>query len=145
MFDPATLERAVSGAVALGAGAVLALSVWLDPNPVGHGTHLQLGLGQCSFLTWTGHPCPMCGATTSFALMAALRPVEALWNQPFAAVLFLLTLAAFAVSTAEAAWPARRWSRLLTRLEPVEAWLAVAFLALMGAAWAWKDLQMAAH
>lgn len=144
-ISAAVVERAVSGAVSLGTGAVLGLALWLEPSAAGHGTHLQLGLGTCSFLTFTGHPCPMCGATTTFALMASLRPLDALWNQPFAAVLFLMTLFAFGVSLAEVAWPTRRWTRLLTWLEPVEHWLAGAFLLLMAVAWAWKDLQMTAH
>ena len=77
------MSRWVSASLVLGLGVVFALAALLEPSPVGHGTHTQLGLGSCSFLVATGYPCPMCGATTSFALMAHLRPFEALINQPF--------------------------------------------------------------
>lgn len=43
------------------------LSAWLSPDPRGHGTHQQLGLAPCSFLLFTGRPCPSCGSTTAFA------------------------------------------------------------------------------
>ena len=137
-LDGATVERLASVAVALGTGLVLAIAVYLEPSDVGHGTHMQLGLNQCSFLTYCGLPCPMCGATTSFAMMAALRPLTAIWNQPFASLLFGMTLGAFAISSAEVFQPKRRWKRILDRIEPIEHWLAMAFLGLMGASWAWK-------
>ena len=35
------------------------------------GTHQQLGLPPCNFVTLTGYPCPACGMTTSFALLVA--------------------------------------------------------------------------
>lgn len=138
VFTAATVERLISLAITLGAGAVLATAIWLEPSQAGHGTHTQLGLNSCSFLTYSGLPCPMCGATTSFALMAALRPITAVLNQPFASLLFVMTVGAFGVSTAELVQPRRRWTRILDRIEPVEHWLAGAFLGLMGASWLWK-------
>ena len=138
VMNAATVERLISIAVALGSGLVLAIAIYLEPSEVGHGTHTQLGLGQCSFLTYSGLPCPMCGATTSFALMAALRPITAIINQPFASLLFGMTVGAFAISSAEAIQPKRRWTRILDRIEPVEHWLAGAFLVLMGLSWLWK-------
>lgn len=138
VVDGATAERLISVPLALGTATVLGIALWLEPSAIGHGTHTQLGLGSCSFLTWCGYPCPMCGATTSFALMAHLHPIQALLNQPFASLLFLMTLGTLGVSTAEVVQPRRRWSRILDAIEPVETWLALAFLALMGASWAWK-------
>ena len=134
----ATLERAVSVPLALGSALVLALARWLEPAVAGHSTHLQLGLRQCTVLTWTGWPCPMCGATTSFALMADFRPQSAIANQPFAAALFLLTVFAFAVSAAEVVLPRRRWSRIIRWIEPWEGWAATGFLGGMALGWAWK-------
>jgi Protein of unknown function (DUF2752) len=133
-----------SAVLALGLGGVLCLSAWLVPAGPGYGTHLQLGLGTCSFLALTGLPCPMCGATTTFALMAHLRPLSAFANQPFAALLFLLTTAAFAVACAEVAYPRDRWRRALSWVAAREAWLAVAFLGAMTAGWLYKIVLVAA-
>jgi hypothetical protein len=128
----------------VGLGAVLALSVWLEPAIAGHGTHLQLGLNTCSFMKLTGQPCPMCGATTTFALMSDLRPIAALINQPFAALLYLLTWGAFGLSVAEVFDPRDRWNRLLAWIEPMEARLAVGFLTLMALSWIWKAAALGA-
>lgn len=138
MASNRTLARAPSVLLALGCGGVLGLATWLEPSPTGHSTHLQLGLSPCTFLSWTGLPCPMCGATTTFALMADLRWGDAFRNQPFAVLLFFMTVATFVVSLSEVVRPTGRWSRVLERLEPWEGWLASAFLGLMAGAWMYK-------
>jgi hypothetical protein len=130
--------RSMSLFVAVGIAIVFAISALVAPSQVGHGTHLQLGLGQCTFLQATGWPCPMCGATTSFALMAHLHPIQAFLNQPFAAFLFLLSAVVFGIAGAEAVDPRGRWWRIFRALEPVESILAAGFLALMGLGWAYK-------
>lgn len=137
------VARAVSAFLALGTGTVLGIAAWLTPSAEGHGTHLQLGLSTCSFLQLTGQPCPMCGATTTFTLMAHLRPIDAFINQPFAAGLFLLTVAVFAVSFVEAIDPRGRWGRITDRLAPYEGLLATLFLGAMGLGWAYKAVLMA--
>jgi MFS family permease len=73
---------------------VLAIAAWLTPAPEGYGTHQQLGLSACTMLSLTGWPCPMCGMTTTFALLADGRVSEAFANQPFGPVLFGLTATA---------------------------------------------------
>ncbi len=135
-------ERALSGVVALGTGVVLGLAVWLEPAVAGHSTHTQLGLSPCTFLSFTGYPCPMCGATTTFALMADLRPLAALSNQPFAAFLFVSTVGAFGVSLAEVLQPRGRWGRIGALLAPIEGRLAVGFLAFMALGWVYKIVAM---
>jgi hypothetical protein len=79
--------------------ALLAVAFSLTPSDQGLGTHQQLGLHPCTFYQMTGQPCPSCGMTTSFSLMAHGRVVEALVVQPFGALLFALTLAAALVLT----------------------------------------------
>lgn len=133
-----TWSRVLSIPVAIVCAIVLGLAKWLDPSAAGHSTHLQLGLRPCTVLSLTGWPCPMCGATTSFALMADLRVPEALYNQPFAVFLFLLTFAVLGVATAEVVAPRDRWVRILDRIEPWEGWLAGGFLGAMALGWAWK-------
>lgn len=135
--------RAASAALATGIGSVFALSALLVPSSTGHGTHLQLGLGTCTFLAFTGQPCPMCGATTTFALMAHLHPLEALANQPFAAFLFLLAAGTLGVAISEVVDPRGRWDRILRWLEPRESVLASAFLGFMVLSWMYKMLRMA--
>lgn len=73
--------------------AVMITAAMLTPNPVGHGTHTQLGLPPCGFLVFTGYPCPGCGLTTAFAYMIRLD-VHGAWNaNPFGIALFLATAA----------------------------------------------------
>ena len=122
----------------VGLGVLLALSAYLEPSAAGHGTHQQLGLAGCSFLTLTGYVCPMCGATTTFALMADLQWLQGFANHPFAALLFLATLSGFVVSMMEVVRPRQRWSSLLRRIEPWEIWIAVGALVTMGLAWVYK-------
>lgn len=134
--------RLASLGLAVGIGLVFVLSSLLVPAEEGHGTHTQLGLGDCSFLSVTGQPCPMCGATTSFTLMANLRPVEAFVNQPFAVLLSLLSAFGFAVAVSEVIDPRGRWGTLSRWLEPRETWLALGFLTLMGLGWGYKIWRM---
>ncbi len=60
--------------IALALSAVFAVAVWINPygddgSPQSMGTHRQMGLPPCTFLSSTGMPCPSCGMTTSFALL----------------------------------------------------------------------------
>jgi hypothetical protein len=130
--------RALSGLAAVGAGSVLFLAAILTPSTSGLGTHTQLGLADCTFLGWTGMPCPMCGATTTFALLAHFRVIDGVLNQPFAALLFALTCGMLAVAIAEVADPRGRWGRMLGWFERYEVAAGVGFLALMAASWIYK-------
>lgn len=78
-----------SGSVA---AVVLVIARILSPNPLGHGTHTQLGLPPCGFLVATGLPCPGCGLTTAFAHMARGEVLAATAANPFGVMLFLVTL-----------------------------------------------------
>ena len=134
--------RIISLALFLGTGTVLAIAMWLTPAPEGHGTHLQLGLYQCTFLTATGYPCPVCGATTTFTLWAHLHPLLGIINQPFASALFLLTAGTFGVSTVELVSPRGRWDKILHFVDVYELRLAVGFLVLMCGSWLYKTWLM---
>lgn len=73
--------------------AVVVTASMLVPNPVGHGTHTQLGLPPCGFLLFSGYPCPGCGLTTAFAYMVRLEVAGAWHANPFGIALFLCTVA----------------------------------------------------
>lgn len=61
--------------MAAGFAAVFAVALWLRPyaadgSPLRMATHTQLGLPECNMVTLTGKPCPACGMTSSFSLLA---------------------------------------------------------------------------
>ena len=65
-----TEARMQSLATGLGAAAVLVVARLLSPDLSGYGTHQHFFLLPC-LLRWAiGLPCPFCGMTTAFALMA---------------------------------------------------------------------------
>jgi len=74
--------------LALASGTALAVSM-LGP------CHL-LSLGPCTFLQFSGYPCPFCGFTRSFSAMAGGDWVFALRNSPLACLLYMGTAIVFA-------------------------------------------------
>ena len=89
-------------------------------------------------LTWTGWPCPMCGMTTTFALMAEGRVLEAFHNQPFGPVLFSIT-AMFAVLGLLDMVTGRGWIASAARfLAPQEQRIAMGLLIGLAGGWLWK-------
>lgn len=85
-------ERLVAALLAMAVLAVIGIARWLTPDPRGFGTHEQLGLPPCVSERFLGFPCPFCGMTTSFSLMAHARPEEAFYTQPAGAAAFLVAL-----------------------------------------------------
>ena len=94
----ATEDKFLYAAVILAAIVGVSLSAWLKPDPRGFGTHEQLGLLPCGFKKVSGLPCPTCGMTTSFSLMAHGRVFDAAHTQPFGAFLFIGMVAAAGAS-----------------------------------------------
>ena len=80
----------------------------------------------------------MCGATTTFALLAHLRVLEGVLNQPFAALLFGMTVWALVVATLEVMRPRNRWGLVYERIAPWEGLLAIGFLGAMVIGWIYK-------
>lgn len=60
-------RRVLWALLALSSVALLVLASMIEPDARGFGSHTQLGLPPCGFLTITGLPCPGCGLTTAFA------------------------------------------------------------------------------
>ncbi len=131
-------DRGVGLALLLPSSVVIGLARWLEPSSTGVGTHLQLGLAECFVLETLGLPCPMCGMTTTFSLMAHLDVVTALLNQPFGVVLFLMTLGAGVVGFLDLVKPAQRWRRV-ARWAVARDWaLAAVLLGTMIGGWVYK-------
>ena len=94
-------------AAAAGLSGLLGLARTLEPDPRGYGTHTQLGLRPCSFLTLTGRLCPTCGMTTSFAWMMRGEVVRSWQVNPAGCLLALLSfpLVAWLIASAAANEP----------------------------------------
>jgi len=133
--------RLTAGAVLLFTGALLLVSAWLEPAPVGLGTHTALGLPRCGWITAADMPCPTCGMTTAFAHAADGRFIAAFLTQPMGALLALLVAMTFvaslhAVITGQTILPLLR--PLTQRLLQPAGWAAMAAIVL--ASWGWKIL-----
>ena len=135
-------DRSIGLALFLPSATIIGLARWLEPDPSGVGTHLQLGLSECFVLERMGLPCPMCGMTTTFSLMAHFDPITAILNQPFGVVLFLLTLVACTVGIMDLVRPDRNWLKAARWLGARDRSLALALLAAMIGGWLYKIVQM---
>ena len=116
-------------------GGLLGTAAWLAPSNGGYGTHQQLGLPSCGFLSQTGYPCITCGMTTAFADFAHGHWLRSIIDQPMGFMLALATailgiLSLTAIATGRAVWI--NWYRV----NPVRTVWAVVFLFF--AAWAFK-------
>ncbi len=140
---PSVQDRIVGAALFLPTAVVLAIATQLTPSAEGYGTHRQLGLGSCTFLSLFGIPCPMCGMTTTFAHLAHLHVVQGTLNQPFGLVLFLLTIAAFVLGGLELFSPRGRWRPILRLIEHREGLVAALLLVGLIAGWTYKIASMA--
>lgn len=104
-----------------------------DGTPRRMGTHMQLGLPDCNFKVLTGGlPCPSCGMTTSFTLLAH----GDLWNSlkaNFAGTALAIFGLVFVPWALASAFLGR--FMLVRSLEMVVFRLAVCFLALMFGRW----------
>lgn len=136
------LNRAVGAAIAAPSGAVLGIATWLTPSPSGYGTHLQLGLKECTVMHYTGWPCPMCGMTTTFTLMAHIRPLDALLTQPFGVMLFGLTFLGAGIGLYDLLTGAGAWRRMLRWVAPRERRIAAALMLGLLVGWLYKAVRL---
>ncbi|MFW6146480.1 MAG: DUF2752 domain-containing protein [Planctomycetota bacterium] len=133
--DARRRSRLIGAAVAVPCWAVLAVAVWLTPDPLGYDTHTQLGLSPCSVPVTTGYPCPTCGMTTAFAWMGEGRPLNAFAVQPFGALLCVVTVLAAVLSTVQTVT-----ARPLLAAVPYRWWWTWVALGLFFGAWVYKIL-----
>ena len=139
LFGASPAERAVQAFLALVLAAGLAAGFLLVPSRTGTGTHRILGLPECGMLKASGKPCPTCGVTTSFVLAAHGRFRDALVNQPFGLLLFLLTAVGLATALATLVM-GRSWLPHVTPYRVLA--LVLALMVLAAASWAYKWMTM---
>jgi hypothetical protein len=81
--------------LALGLLVLLVVASGLRPDASGIGTHKQLGLDPCPWMTLFDTPCPTCGMTTSFSHAANGQYAGAFHAQPLGATMAITSAAAF--------------------------------------------------
>lgn len=106
-FATPVLQRALWTCVASCGAFVLAVAAVLEPDPLGYGTHTQLGLPPCGFRSLTGMPCPGCGLTTAFAHAVRGDWPSALDANPLGVVLFIIVCVSIPLGIVGAS---RNWS-----------------------------------
>ncbi len=130
--------RAVLVVAIAGLVAVFAIALWLDPydeegQPRLSETHCQLGLPPCTFKVMTRQPCPSCGMTSSFALLAHGDVNNSLRANAVGTLLAVFSAALLAWGVASLSR-----NRLLLVAAPERAltWAVGFFLTLLLARWA---------
>jgi hypothetical protein len=109
------MGRFYSAIVCLAAAGLLGTAIWLSPAGGHMGTHRQLGLLPCGFVTMTGYPCPTCGMTTAFAHAVRGHIGESIRSQPagFALAVVTVVIGSCAAGALVAGrYPAINWYRI---------------------------------
>ena len=128
MFEPAPKWSDLSTQIGIfGAWLVVTIiGARLNPSPLGHGTHQQLGLPPCPSTIFFDRPCPGCGLTTSWSATIHGQLGEAFhahWIGPILYIAFSIVslLGLFGILTrqrlkTEARWVSVVGTTLLTSL-----------------------------
>ncbi len=128
-------ERLIAAVIAAGCLGVLVTAALLAPSAEGHGTHEQLGLPPCGFLSITGEPCMTCGMTTSFTHAANADFGKSFVTQPMGTVGVIATATLFWIALHGAAFGSQAL-RLTGRLiRPRALWVIG---GLWTASWVYK-------
>lgn len=136
-LDATRRRRLIGLVVALAAGGILGIAAWLTPSTQGLGTHRQMGLPECGWITLMDMPCPSCGMTTSFAFAADGDLLSSFTTQPLGSLLAIATAMAFLVGAFVALTGSRvasMFSRLWGR------WSGWVITGVILAAWIYKVL-----
>jgi hypothetical protein len=112
--------------------ALLLLARLLTPSATGVGTHTQLGLPACGFLSLFHAPCPACGLTTALSHAAHGAWLGSLGAHPLGLPVFLglLVLAARALVGWVRPVPVTAWL-----LAPARRHAALGFTLALGLVW----------
>ncbi len=136
MVSPIALTRAVPGSRMRDLGLAAALLVWLAYTRFYWALHAShIAMPTCPFFLITGHPCPFCGGTRSFAYMWNGDVADSVRLYPLGPALFAGTLLGTA-GLASGALGGRTWSLSLTPLQWRLVWIGAA--SAVGVSWLLK-------
>ena len=136
MVSPVALSRAVPGDRARELGIFAGLAVWLAYTRFFWALHAShIALPPCPFYYLTGHPCPFCGGTRSFAYMWEGDLSDAVRLYPLGPIFFVGSLAG-TVALGASLVTRRSWSINLTSGQ----WrlLAIGTVAAIAVSWILK-------
>ena len=131
-------ERLIGLLFFLPAAVVLTIALWLQPDPVGMGTHQQLGLSPCGFLLVCELPCPMCGMTTTFSHLAHLQILQGIQNQPFGGVLFAIMLFLGSMGFLDLVYPKKRMLWVWDQFQKYDYLITISLLVGLFLGWVYK-------
>lgn len=91
-------RRLIALAILAVTSAVLSVALLVSPAEAGLGTHRQLNLPECGWITVADLPCFTCGMTTSFAHAVRGNLLASMLAQPAGFLLAILTAMALLLS-----------------------------------------------
>lgn len=133
---PLTLNRALPADRLRDIGLIGGLLLWLTYTRLYWAMHAaHIAAPPCPFYYLTGHPCPFCGGTRSFAYMWSGDIADAVRLYPLGPVLFAGTVLG-TVGLAAGAISGRTWKPRLSGLQWRLVWFGVA--SAVALSWALK-------
>jgi hypothetical protein len=136
MVSPLAVSRAVPGDRMRDFGLLAGLLGWLVYTKLFWGLHTaHFVLPPCPFYYLTGHPCPFCGGTRSFAYMWQGDISDAVRLYPLGPAMFLGTIISVG-GLASGLVMGRTWTVNLSSMQ----WklLTVGFVSVVAVSWALK-------
>jgi hypothetical protein len=134
--EPSPSRRRLAAAIVVaGCTSVLGMAAWMTPSPNGVGTHEQLSLPPCGWITLMDMPCMTCGMTTSFAHAARGNLIASFLAQPMGFLLAITMAMSLVIAMHVAITGSNIAAMLLPMWRPRTLWL-VAGIALV--AWVYK-------
>jgi hypothetical protein len=125
--------------------SILYVASQLEADGTGIGTHQQLGLEPCGFLTRFHIPCMMCGMTTSFSLYMDTQILKGIDNQPFSFVIFMITVYMSILALLDLMNPRRRIIRFVEKLQSADRNVYIALLIFFFSSWIMKIFRYTHH
>lgn len=133
--DNPAARRLIALTVAISCASLLTVAMLVSPASAGVGTHEQLALPQCGWITLMDLPCVTCGMTTAFAHTVRGSFIQAALAQPMGFLLAMFTASTFWIALF-VALTGSQVHQLFTRFwSPRLLWIIAILTA---AAWVYK-------